>query len=419
LKTRYKILFALELLNEYYSNLQCRDFNVIASAETMSILKDHQILYKQVNNKVIVLIKVYDETEVDDVNKPFVPLETNQKLVFYLDLVQPIFMNITNIDFDSFNSKRFYFSNINKNKSDNILYLSSALQKYNDDDDYLPTLLVVNEENTAFECIQKTPDEFGTKHNTEDNNYWTAKGMFQYASPADMLPFFTRIRNYTVNEATEFTIKLFKLNSETNNTYDVEVPVVKNLIVSDKPIKDVQVDLSSIPAGRYRLIINDEPFEAYIDDNAVYRNYFGVIEIFNHLNIGDEFALLDEDGKVKEQNLSNGSSIWLNYVIRFANRLAFWEYISLKEKVTGIESSNAQYSFNAVTTPPPPLPSTASAIFLSNKPIPLNEKPEVFNIILETPVSGDPPKAPNPNPVLTGMLKKYNSNFYCNIYLNY
>ena len=56
--TKYKILFMVDLLNEYYANLQCRDFSVIASAETSQVLKNHQLLFKTIGNKLVVLVKV-------------------------------------------------------------------------------------------------------------------------------------------------------------------------------------------------------------------------------------------------------------------------------------------------------------------------------------------------------------------------
>src|SRR5688572_2363920 len=96
--TKYKILFMVELLNEYYSNLQCKDFTIIASEETTRLLRNQHMLYKTVGNKLVVLIKVNTAVSGPDVNTPFVPIGNDQKLLFYLDLQQPVFATVTNLD---------------------------------------------------------------------------------------------------------------------------------------------------------------------------------------------------------------------------------------------------------------------------------------------------------------------------------
>lgn len=423
MNTRFKILFSIDILHEYYSSRQCRDFNIIPSPETSLLLENHHMLYKVVNNKLVVLVKVEEEPaegEEDHANEPFVLLNPAQKLVFYLDLVKPVFMNISNIDFDLLQSRRFYFTNIYQNKKDGVLYLSSPVAVYDEEDIYAPGSFADNGLDQVFECIQATPDISDTAHDTTDEAFWVSRGNNQYTSPQDMIPFVTRIKNYTTTiAATAFKIKLFALNKENNVDYDVEIslPADKSSFASEEPTKKVPVDLTGIASGRYLLTINDQPFEIYVDDNAVYRNYFGVVEVYNHLANGNDFALLDDEGKVKDIKVEN-KPVWLNYTIQFANRLAFWKYISAKEEVTGIEDNSMQYSFADVPLPPPPIPSMAAGIFLSDKPIPMREVPGFFDIILETPISGDVPKAPNPDPLISGMLTRFNSNYYCNIYLN-
>jgi hypothetical protein len=110
--TAYKILFAIDLQNEYYTNGKCNDIHVVPSAETMLLLKNRQMLYKMVGNKFVVLVKVHDSHAGVNAGKPFVPLNNNEKFVFFLQLEKPVFTTITNIDFDLFASRRFYFSNI-------------------------------------------------------------------------------------------------------------------------------------------------------------------------------------------------------------------------------------------------------------------------------------------------------------------
>jgi hypothetical protein len=68
----------------------------------------------------------------------------------------------------------------------------------------------------------------------------------------------------------------------------------------------------------------------------------------------------------------------------------------------------------------PPLPAAAD-YFQSNHPILIRETPAVYDLELASPVSDEPPAAPNPNPDITGMLTRNDPgrDYYCTIYLNY
>ena len=409
--TTYKILFSIDLLNEYYNNLQCRDFTIIPSAETILLLKNKQLQCKLVGNKLVVLVKVKNDiSEPAELNKPFIEIGDQGKFVFYLDLDRSAFMSISNIDLDALRSKRFYFTNLHKNSVGTNLYLSAPIADYDDTITYTPGNLVDDGAGMIFECIQATAGG----NDTGDADFWRSKGGFQYPSVADMISFSTRIRNYHVAaEANVFSIKAFGLDRATGD-YTNEIILEKNIVTTgNTKTKEVPVDLSVLSPGKYIIEINGEPFDVYIDDTALYNNYFGVIEIFTHLSNGDDFALLDINGKVKDTIVA-GKPVWLNYAIRFANRLAFWKYITPRQGVKSIKDQTSIYSF----TQSPVLPALPD-YFQSDEPIPLYESPSLFDLELVNAVSNDPPQAPNPDPQVTGMLTRAGSDFFCTIFLNY
>jgi hypothetical protein len=125
--------------------------------------------------------------------------------------------------------------------------------------------------------------------------------------------------------------------------------------------------------------------------------------------------LLDSNGKVKDQ-LVAGNLQWLRFQVRFANRLAFWKYITPKKGVVSIKDKTNKYTF--VQSPPSP---AAADYFQSNMPIPIRQTPAVYDLELDNPVSNEPPPAPNPDPGVTGMLSRKDpeKDYYCTIYLNY
>lgn len=419
MSTRFKILFVIDILNEYYTaGLKCFDFNIIPSAETTEVLKNGKMMYRVIGNQLLVIIKVYSSGP--DQDKPVVPIDSKTKFVFYLDLARPDFMSVTNVDFDLLPTKRFYFSNIHQNELTDIFYLSKPIAAHASVD-YLPGMLVRDSGGNVWECLKKTPDAGAVHHAPGDVAFWKSRGKFQYPSSSDLLPIINRISNFNLPASLTYAVSAFRLNTVTNNSYDIDQPLKKKIPVCiydtiDPAIKNVQVDLSDLTPGRYKIRINASDFDVYIDDSA--GSYFGIIEVFNHLPSANKFALLDADGKVKDKIVA-GQPPLLNYIIRFANRLAFRKFISTRKGVDSITADGGEYTFSTVPVPPPPLPTVSSDIFISNKPVPMFDQQNIFKLVLKIPITSDPIKAPNPNPHLPGMLTRFGSDYYCTIYLNH
>jgi hypothetical protein len=409
LTTTYKILFTIELQNEYYSNLQCKDFTVIPSEETVRLLKNRQMMYKLVGNRIVVLVKV--KTDAPDENKPVVDIDPADRFLFYMGLNNSQFSTITNLDDDNLRERKlFYFTNLYQNDLAATLNLTQKIVKAVAPADFKPGDLTADIGGNVYECIKKTT--IATP--PPDPGFWYNRSIQQYASSRDMVPFVTRIRAYTTTSlAKKFEIKVFGLNRATN-LYDLPLTIKNNVVTSDADTKNIQVDLSELAAGRYRIQVNADEYDLYIDDAAVYNGAFGVIEIFSHFANGTPFSLLDATGKVKDTVVAMVGQ-WLQYKIKFANRMAYWKYVTLRHDVTAIDGGPA---FTFTPTPGGPGPKD---FFISNKPVPLTETPVEFSFTLSSAVFSEPPLVPNPDPTVTGMLSRTltEKDYYCTINLNY
>ena len=417
--TAYKILFAIDLQNEYYANGKCTDISIVPSAETALLLKNRQMLCKMVGNKFMVLVKVKDNSAGADADKPFVNLNTDEKFIFFLQLEKPVFTTITNIDFDLFAGRRFYFSNIFETKAGTALHLSAPVDLYNNTTNYKPGDMVNAATPAVFECIKST-----NGNNTGNRSFWVNRGENVFSTRNDMYPFATRVTNFKAKTAaTVFNIKIFAFNL-VSKLYDKEVKIKDNLIsAGNVATKNVQVNMQQLPNARYVIKINDEDHESgtdgagnpipfYLSDEVVNSNYFGVVEIFNHNATDPSFSLLDTNGKVKDKLDGMGKLGWLNYIIQFAGKMATWKYIARIGKIISIEDETATYVFTKTTV-------DQQDIFESNIPIRLSEKPVMFDLLLTNAVSSQPPPAPNPDPLVTGIISRTNADYYCTIYLNY
>lgn len=536
MNTAYKILFAIDLQNDYYTSGRCNDISIVPSAQTMLLLKNMQMLYKMVGNKFVVLVKVKDTNDGLDAGKPFIPLSSDTKFIFYLQLEKPVFTSFTNIDFDAFRTKRYYFSDLFETKTDTILNLSAPVNNYSGTVNYKPGDMATDAGNITFECVKEklsgiddneteawrklgkweatnvltfdnpvadynnalaynkfdlvktaaskvfecsnntaagtntsnaafwnelgdiagnqltpvltypkftdvntyavfdkirnsTDDVYeyyvktisGT--HTENEKYWFNRGINAYATSNDMYSFINRVKTFTAkNEATSFQIKLFAFNPVTN-LYDTEVALTDSIITTgNTPTKNVPVNMQNQGEGRYIIKINGDDYEGgtdadgnpvpfYLSDDVLYKNYLGVIEIYNKQHIVSDFDLLDADGKTKDKIIA-GKPVWLNYVIKFANKLATWKYVARLGGIKSVKDAVPGIVFNKTTI-------DQQDIFESTRPIILSEKPSAFDLLLTNAVSSQPPPAPNPDPYVTGMISRTNTDYFCTIYLNY
>ncbi len=410
MNSTYRILFFIEILHEYYTNLVCRDFSILPSEETAVLMKDRQMICKVAGNKLILLSKVHPEGA--DKDKPFVPIEPDDRFIFHLDLQSVSFTSITNLDADQFREKkRFYFTNLHQNKFGSVLNLTAGIDNYQNGSSYKPGDLVNNGSGEIFENIKLTAGG----NNTTNLNYWRTRQTNQFVSSEDMLQFVPSVSTFRTSVAAkEFSIKAFALNFSTN-VYDREIDISNKRLTADTLIQDVKVDLSELPPGRYKITINTDQFDVYVDNYAVHKNMSGVVEIFSHLPAISDFSFFDPSGTVKDKIVA-GVPQWLTYTIRFANRLAFWKYVTPRKGVKAIVDKTSAFAFSQS----PVLPSPAD-FFESNLPIPLKQKPAIYELELNSPISLDPLPAPNPDPQTIGMLtrKDPGKDYYCTIYLNY
>ena len=400
--SKYMIYFQVDLLHDYYRDGTCRDFSILPSPETIAFLRNNRMLCKVVSNKLIVLVKV------DDSGKPVVDIDRSCLLRFYLDLATPEFMTVTNLDDASLREKRFLFSNITGNGSGSVLNLTTSIPVYDNSLTYKPGDLVNNGSNEIFECIKTT-----TGHNTTQGTYWSTRNSASFVSRSDMIRFIAGIASFeTSSPAKDFNITFFGFNSLTG-LYDLLVKSsVQSIGQKNDPVNIVQVNFTGLPYGRYNLEINSDSFPVCYDDPAVHNNYFGVVEIFNHLPDTDPFCLLDGSGTVKETT----------YIIRFCNRRAYWKYITPRQMIADInESGNPLvHPFDVFSNDPVGHPSRKD-YFLSKEPLLLSEDGSKNNFELELAdlANTDRPAAPKPDPGVAGLLTRSNDDIHCNIYLNY
>jgi len=370
----YEILFMIEVLDDYFANLQCTDLDITPTADTVALLKGQQMLYKTVGNKGVVLTKIVnaaDGSDKNDTGKPYIDLAPNAILRFYVAINNPDFVNYTNLNYRPSTSDKYYFTNLNQTSLNTALFLNNKIGPYNNNNTYAIGDFAADGSNNIFEAIRGSSS--ANKHALADTAYWLNKGQAQFVSKGDSISLTGSSYIAATAAATTFTITVFGLNTATN-VYD------NQLLSSTQQYATAQtsipVDLSVLPPAKYRISVNGADAVVYLDDTAINQNILGIIEIFNHLPAANNFALFDAAGLPKQST----------FTLRFANRSAIWKYITRTSNVTAITDTSSAYSFSTVA---------ASKTFISNKPIPFKDQP-ITTIAVHTAALGNVTPIANP-----------------------
>jgi hypothetical protein len=385
--SRYRILAQINLLHEYYRDGKCWDFRLVPSLETEKRLSDLRLRFKLVENQALVLI------QVDEFGKPISAIPDDTRLTFYLELENPEFLTVSNVDVAALNSQRFHFTNLTGNTVGTaptlVLNMSRTIDPYDNLKKYIPGNNV-RIGTVIYECIKAGQ---GQLPGSPGSGFWIAKGTNQNVSQQDMVPFLNQVANFRLNvAASSFQVRIYALNSLTN-VYD---RLIRDEVVSGSAgdlTQDLQVDMTALPTGRYKLDINGQVFEAYFDNEAASRGAFGVIELFNHLPKTDAFSFVDISDIVRE----------ITYTLRFGTRLAYWKYVTPMHKVEEIllSSDHLQPSPFVAGSNNPALP-LQKDFFVSKTPLALTEMAteNLFDLI----IGSESRPAPKPDPRMPGML---------------
>lgn len=351
----YKILFKLELLSDYFTDERARHLRIVPTAETAALLRDLQILYKQLNNKFILLARTDD-------GKPYISIDPTVVFRFYMEVDNYFFLQYSNLSFNPASDQRYYFSNKNDNPVNGKNYLSKQITSvYSNATAYAPGDLVLNNttDKEVFEAVHASTGKALT-----EPHYWyqrtTATTQKQYVHKGDLRTMSQRNLNVHLPAAASKAGIVIKRYNVTTDAFDITADTSEQEF--EIPVQDVVVDLSALSTGSYQVIINSTVTkEVFVEPDIFENGIIGLVEIFNNLPPASPYSFLDATGKVKEPETKLS--------IRFANRLAYWRYIARTAAVVNVKEKNDAFLF----TPD-------GLKFLSNRPLAFQEKP--YNIVI-------------------------------------
>ncbi len=342
----YSFLFTVELLHKFSASQACTDFTIIPSAQTASVLEGHKMLVKQYDNKLFAWV------QVDESGKPFILPEQGMQLTFFLQLNNSLFFNYTNLPSSYPSGKVYYFTNRNNNISNGKKFLSGDILLYDSSKTYNIGDVAINNTSTVFQAIRSS--SAATPFNLSDTNHWVQIDNNQYMTETDNLQWLSPLSTFKfAAPQSTATIMVLGYNTAAN---DYTTLVLSKTISFTKPVSSFELDLSTLPVGKYILNINGAVQNIYLNDELNGTSVFAVIDIFNEATLATQYQLLDNSNNLSSPDFS----------IYFLNRSTIWKYI-LASSPNGDIADNAGIYHFIITSP------VSNTIF-STIPIPLNEK---------------------------------------------
>ena len=393
MSVQFQSLFTMQVLHDYYNkhDNKCTDFDIVPAEDCCLMMKNMKVLHKNYNNKLLTVInasKEINDTPPPDFKLiPFLDFKKEVAFRWYLILKNPHFSNFTAVAIKPSEKKRFYFSNISKNKVGSTLSLSNAILPHTISKIYAPGNIVKAPDNNFYETIRISD---GTAASKDFGNvgYWQkATANNPYASDADEVIIAGDTYNYKLKTpASNIAIKIFGLNkTDVNLQYDNLLETVEKTFTQNQ--ETVAIDFSKKPFGKYKVVVNSEDDTwVYVDTNAVKQNIFGIVEIHHFEKLPADFQLLTSGNHIKMPEPI--------FTIWFKNRSVIWKYISRNGAIGVTDASPTPQSFlpasdvlvksqTAIALTETPLATLTATKTAGGKQIKNLKNPEIEKLVFE------------------------------------
>ena len=344
MSVQFQSLFTIQVLHDYYTKHEnkCADFDIVAAEDCALLMKNMQVLNKNYNNKLLTVInaskEINDTPPPDFKLTPFLNFGKEMVFRFYLTLKNSHFSNFTAIAVKQGERKRFYFSNLSKNKVGSVLSLSNNILPQTLSKMYAPGNLVKGADNNFYEAVRLSDGTVASKDITNTNYWQKAAANNPYVNDNDEVTIAGSTYNYKLQTpASNIIIKIFGLNkTDINLPYDNLVETVEKTFTQNQ--ETVSIDLSKKKPGKYKVVVNSEDDTwLYVDAAAIQQNVFGIIEIHHFEKVPVDFQLLTSIGHIKIPEPV--FSIW------FKNRSVTWKYVSQNGDIGVTDSAAAPKIF--------------------------------------------------------------------------
>ena len=264
---RYKTLFSIEILNDYFTTGKWKEVTFIPLPETGKLIADNGIQIRQIQNQLLLIARV---------DKDFKPLRLPDFFSKFSFILQPgsaSYINFTNLPQADTGLKCFHLHNLHGNVSGGVNYLSSRINEYSNAAIYKPGDFARGADGKTYQSIKtNNGNQLPDNTNAASKNYWVLQGDTQFVNDYDTLTveakeafslnFTGPVCNFKTSvKRTSHKINVYDYNFSTNG---FDRLIFNDKITSDTPDDIVQIVMGSLASGKYKVQVEDEIFYVYM-----------------------------------------------------------------------------------------------------------------------------------------------------------
>ncbi|MDJ0703325.1 MAG: hypothetical protein QNJ46_08595 [Leptolyngbyaceae cyanobacterium MO_188.B28] len=262
------------------------------------------------------LIAYVDKVDTD-VFKTQVPINSPDRLTFWLVVHDDYFANFTNIPLTTNRNQIYYFSNLYDSWRGDSLFLTKSLTRYKDGGEYHLGDLVVLAQGQTLEALQYLP----SAPSSPNPDHWNVCPNSPYVSALDLMARQGLSYPYTLpNLNPGDKVKFNLVDANGKRTWDAEIVAPKEHVPGDDLVGSLNFTGQS--PGRYQLYQAEQAVTMFVLADPLTANAaFALVELVLNPNQGSpgfELTQIKTHQPLQEANQT--------YAIRFKNRSTRWRY---------------------------------------------------------------------------------------------
>lgn len=355
----YKTLFEVKILHDFLLNKGLTSFaglpineqdeilkrynihdyiEIEPTAECRRIMANYKLKVRKTPFGFIVGVKIDERVNNGTTTSwPFIDFSTFLSLTFSVSIVDPNFINFTNINQSLSGDHIYYLSNIKTASVGLYPSLSSSIPRFSRDVDYMPGDLIIRS-NRLYESLLEIPSGSNFR-----STQWMELDTKSYFHFNDRIKVANGGYTYKFKDSNITMANIVIVNAKEEVVFEVSLE-------ESLPMEQYSIPLQGFTQGTHKLLV--EGNGGYSDEEQfiwhrefITKKPFAVIEIAQlPAEQADEYELLNPaDGSIRPDE-----DVRL-FEICFKNRSSYWCYIfkepqtSISSEFIALDSSNTKF----------------------------------------------------------------------------
>jgi hypothetical protein len=323
---RYRELFTIELLHDYFADGAARRIRIVPAPETRPVLSGCGLLAKQSGNRLFVIART------DDGATPRIAPAGGTTLTFFLEAEDAKLFSLSHLRFNAAVGERYLFSNRDAGLVDGRLYLHADNDLFDAAKSYSVGSFV---RDGAGDCHEALAD-LAPGSALNNPAQWRKLGKHAYADDAQLVRLCGDTVSLSVDPPSDVAaVSVFGFNA-VSGEYDIDRR--SEVHTHSAPVTSQSISLAGLNDELFRVSVNGTSHILYHRTKPDWQQAFGIVHV--HIGGGETAThrVLQADGSFLSPVLA----------IRIAPASVLWQYNARTERVRRVFDAAAAIDFSNV-----------------------------------------------------------------------